>query len=160
MHTFQIRNTHYYSAQNLPASITWETNGTQKLTSEFVDLVDSPLFEPEAFFSVSPKLWTVAGEKREKAIKPDIVKSYYDISKKGQLKFVVGQTQEEWDELDEVVDLFRDAGVDYPVWIMPVGAREEEQQATAGDVARMAFQRGYNVSGRMHVYLFGNAIGT
>ena len=33
----------------------------------------------------------------------------------------------EWDELDEVVDLFRDAGVDYPVWIMPVGAREEEQ---------------------------------
>ena len=155
-----IRNTHYYSAQNLPASITWETNGTQRLTSEFETLVDSPLFEPEAFFSVSPKLWTVAGEKREKAIKPDIVKSYYDISKKGQLKFVVGQTQEEWDELDEVVDLFRDAGVDYPVWIMPVGAREEEQQATAGDVARMAFERGYNVSGRMHVYLFGNAIGT
>ena len=148
-----MRNTHFYSASNLPASITWETIGTQRLTSEFENLVDSPLFEPEAFFSVSPKLWTVAGEKREKAIKPDIVKSYYDISKKGQLKFVVGQTQEEWDELDEVVDLFRDVGVDYPVWIMPVGAREEEQQATAGDVARMAFERGYNVSGLSLIHI-------
>ena len=75
-------------------------------------------------------------------------------------KFVVGQTKEEWEELDEVVNLFRDAGVKYPVWIMPVGARSEEQEATAGDVAKMAFERGYNVSGRMHVYLFGNAIGT
>ena len=43
---------------------------------------------------------------------------------------------------------------------MPTGAREEEQSATAGEVAKMAFDRGYNVSGRMHVYLFGNAIGT
>ena len=47
-----------------------------------------------------------------------------------------------------------------PVWIMPVGAREEEQSATAGEVARKAFQRGYNVAARVHVYLFGNAIGT
>ena len=105
-------------------------------------------------------LWSVACDKRVKAIKPAVVKQYWDVSKKGQLKFVVGQTKEEWEELDEVVDLFRKEGVEYPVWIMPVGAREEEQQATAGDVARMAFERGYNVSGRMHVYLFGNAIGT
>jgi organic radical activating enzyme len=118
------------------------------------------LFEPEAFFSVSPKLWTVAGEKRDKAIKPDVVKSYYELSNKGQLKFVVGSADREWEELDEVVDLFRQAGVWYPVWIMPCGARQEEQELTAGEVAKKAFQRGYNVSGRMHVYLFGNAIGT
>ena len=109
---------------------------------------------------MSPKLWTVAGEKREKAIKPDVVRQYYDTSTKGQLKFVVGPEQEQWDELDEVVAMFRDAGVKYPVWIMPTGARLEEQEETAGDVAKMAFERGYNVSGRMHVYLFGNAIGT
>ena len=148
------------AAENLPSSITWETNGTQRLSDDFVKLVKSPLFKPEAFFSVSPKLWTVAGEKREKAIKPDIVKSYYDVSKNGQLKFVVGPEQEQWDELDEVVALFREAGVKYPIWIMPTGARLEEQEKDAGDVARMAFERGYNVSGRMHVYLFGNAIGT
>lgn len=155
-----IPETVYNAASNVPASVTWETNGTQKLTKEFKEFVGSPLFMSEAFFSVSPKLWTVAGEKRQKAIRPDIVAEYYQLSRKGQLKFVVGQTQEEWDELDEVIELFRAAGVDYPVTIMPVGAREEEQFATAGDVARMAFQRGYNVSGRMHVYLFGNAIGT
>ena len=155
-----IRETQFYAAENLPASVTWETNGTQPLSADFENIVESPLFKPEAFFSVSPKLWTVAGEKRDKAIKQEVVKQYYDVSKNGQLKFVVGQSKEEWEELDEVVNLFRDAGVDYPVWIMPVGAREEEQSATAGDVARMAFERGYNVSGRMHVYLFGNAIGT
>ena len=155
-----IPGTKYMAPSNLPASVTWETNGTQPLYPEFRDLVGSTLHQPEVFFSVSPKLWSVAGEKREKAIKPAVVKQYWDISKKGQLKFVVGQTKEEWEELDEVVNLFRSEGVDYPVWIMPVGAREEEQQATAGDVAKMAFERGYNVSGRMHVYLFGNAIGT
>ena len=155
-----IPGTGHYASSNLPSSVTWETNGTQKLIPEFDDLIDSPLFEPEVFFSVSPKLWTVAGEKREKAIKPEVVKQYYDVSKNGQLKFVVGQTEEEWQELDEVVKIFRAAGVFYPVWIMPTGAREEEQQATAGDVAKMAFERGYNVAGRMHVYLFGNAIGT
>lgn len=155
-----IPETRYKAASNLPASITWETNGTQKLTDDFVSIIASNVFAPEAFFSVSPKLWTVAGEKREKAIKPDIVRSYYDVSKNGQLKFVVGPEEDQWEELDEVVDMFRKAGVKYPVWIMPTGARLEEQEETAGDVARMAFERGFNVSGRMHVYLFGNAIGT
>ena len=43
---------------------------------------------------------------------------------------------------------------------MPTDAREEEQTATAGKVAEEAFKRGYNVAARVHVYLFGNAIGT
>lgn len=155
-----IYGTRFNAAQNLPASITWETNGTQELTDDFVKKVHSQVFGCEPFFSVSPKLWTVAGEKREKAIKPEIVRQYFDVSKRGQLKFVVGPDKEQWEELEEVVAMFREAGVHYPVWIMPTGAREEEQRATAGDVAKMAFERGYNVSGRMHVYLFGNAIGT
>ena len=155
-----VPQTNFNTASNIPASVTWETNGTQRLRDNFVNYLNTDLFQSEIFFSVSPKLWTVAGEKREKAIKPDVVAQYWDLSRKGQLKFVVGPHQEQWDELDEVVDLYRKAGVHYPVWIMPVGAREEEQQATAGDVARMAFHRGYNVSARVHVYLFGNAIGT
>ncbi len=155
-----IYETNYMDASNIPSSVTWETNGTQVLSDNFAEFIRGSLFRPEAFFSVSPKLWTVAGEKREKAIKPDVVRQYYDVSSKGQLKFVVGPEQEQWDELDEIVALFRNAGVKYPVWIMPTGARLEEQEQTAGDVARMAFERGYNVSGRMHVYLFGNAIGT
>jgi organic radical activating enzyme len=73
---------------NLPQSITFETNGTQKLTEEFKELVSS--IDTEIFFSVSPKLWTVAGERREKAIHPELVKEYRAVSGQGQLKFVLG----------------------------------------------------------------------
>ena len=106
------------------------------------------------------ELFTVSGEKPEKAIKPEIVAEYLQASTKGQLKFVVGPLQREWDEMEETVEKFRSAGVDWPVWIMPTGAREEEQTAGAGKVAEEAFKRGYNVAARVHVYLFGNAIGT
>ena len=143
---------------NLPSSMTFETNGTQKLSPLFKQWVkDIP---EEIFFSVSPKLFTVSGEKTEKAIKPEHVKEYAECSNRGQLKFVVGDDRKQWEELENTVRKFRDVGIDWPVWIMPTGAREEEQIATAGKVAEEAFKRGYNVAARVHVYLFGNAIGT
>jgi len=143
---------------NLPASITFETNGTQKLKDSFKWFIaEKPT---EIFFSVSPKLWTVAGEKTAKAIHPEIVKDYYELSNRGQLKFVLGDKDEQWREMEDVIANFKAMGINYPVWVMPVGAREEEQNATAGDVARRAFQRGYNVAARVHVHLFGNLIGT
>ena len=143
---------------NLPSSMTFETNGTQKLRDPFKDWVKR--IDEEVFFSCSPKLWTVAGEEAKKAIIPEVVGEYAELSKAGQLKFVVGSEQQQWDEMESVVEQFKAQGVDWPIWVMPVGAREEEQSATAGDVAKMAFQRGYNVAARVHVYLFGNAIGT
>jgi organic radical activating enzyme len=143
---------------NLPGSMTFETNGTQILREPFKEWVRH--IDTEVFFSVSPKLFTVSGEKTEKAIKPDNVAEYYKLSKSGQLKFVVGATDREWEELESTIQKFRDAGVEWPVWVMPTGAREEEQTATAGKVAEKAFKKGYNVAARVHVYLFGNAIGT
>ena len=98
--------------------------------------------------------------KKEKAIKPEKVKEYAEGSNRGQLKCVVGADRRQWEELENTVKKFRDVGIDWPVWIMPTGAREEEQTATAGKVAEEAFKRGYNVAARVHVYLFGNAIGT
>ena len=143
---------------NLPSSMTFETNGTQKLRQPFIDWVKR--INEEVFFSCSPKLWTVSGEESKKAIIPEVVGEYRQLSDKGQLKFVVGSEQKQWDEMESVIEKFKAEGVDWPIWVMPVGAREEEQTATAGDVAKMAFQRGYNVAARVHVYLFGNAIGT
>ena len=150
---------------NLPKSITWETNGTQPLTDDFVaNFSNKGRYSNELFFSVSPKLWTVAGEKREKAICPDVVAQYHQLATvtkgQGQLKFVVGPSKEQWEEVLEVVDLFRQAGVWWPVWIMPTGATVEEQDASAGDVAKIAYEYGFNVAARVHTYLFGNAIGT
>ena len=143
---------------NLPSSMTFETNGTQMLKPNFIDWVKE--IDTEIFFSCSPKLFTVSGEESKKAIKPEVVAEYRKLSSKGQLKFVVGDKDREWNEMEEALEKFRSAGVDWPVWIMPVGAREEEQSATAGEVAQKAFRRGYNVAARVHVYLFGNAIGT
>lgn len=163
---------HFKTDENLPRSITFETNGTQAFSDDFTRFLESPgTYNTPILFSVSPKLWTVAGEKAAKAIKPEIVAEYHRVgnwinnsfSRKpvsGQLKFVVGSNPDQWEELEDVIQQFRAAGVDWPVYIMPVGATVEEQEATAGDVATMAFQRGYNVSGRLHCYLWGNAIGT
>ena len=143
---------------NLPSSMTFETNGTQKLKDEFKDRVKR--INEEVFFSCSPKLFTVSGEQTKKAIIPEVVAEYRELSKAGQLKFVVGSEQRQWDEMEGAIEKYKALGVDWPIWVMPVGAREEEQTATAGEVAKMAFQRGYNVAARVHVYLFGNAIGT
>lgn len=156
--------------QNLPGSVTFETNGTQMLSDQFFDYITNRgLYNTPMFFSCSPKLWSVAGEKADKAIKPDVVAQYAHASAvinnqwnrpNGQLKFVLGDKKEMWDEVDDVIANFRAAGVDWPVYIMPVGATVEEQEDSGGKVAEIAFKKGYNVSGRLHCHLFGNAIGT
>ena len=143
---------------NLPGSITYETNGTQTLKEPFKEWIRN--CDTEIFFSVSPKLFTVSGEKTDKAIKPETVAEYYKLRKTGQLKFVVGEKDREWEEMESAIEKFRNAGVEWPVWVMPTGAREEEQVSGAGKVAEKAFKKGYNVAARVHVYLFGNAIGT
>jgi 7-carboxy-7-deazaguanine synthase len=154
-----------------PTNITWETNGTQELTDDFFNFVSNRGTHPATpFISCSPKLFTVSGEDRKRAIKPEFVKRYDDMVRlnkstvaertpNGQLKFVLGPKEEQWQELDEVVKLFRAEGVDWPVWIMPVGATVEGQKMVDGDVAKMAQDRGYNVSARVHTYLYGNLIG-
>ncbi len=155
---------------NAPMFITFETNGTQALTDQFYDYFNwygGTVGFPEVFWSVSPKLWTVAGEKADKAIKPENVAKYASVkNSNGQLKFVANGTDECWDEIDSVIEQFRAVGVDWPVWIMPVGATVEGQKAQIkghmyedGEIADMALQRGWNVSARVHTYLWGNKIG-
>ena len=144
--------------------MTWETNGTQPLTSEFSDYFGA--YPGEVFFSVSPKLFTTSGEKPEDAIKPEIVKQYENLSPFGQLKFVVSGTQKSWDELDMTIEKFREAGVTYPVWVMGVGATLEAQKGTEAGyigeahIATEAYKRGYNYSSRVHVHIWGNTMGT
>ena len=155
----------YYDAnkQTIP-SVTFETNGTQPLTDEFVAYWANN-FSTELFFSFSPKLWTVAGEKREKAILPEIVADYHGLSHQGQLKFVCNGADDAWNEIEEVVQLYRRAGVTYPVWIMPLGGTVEGQKGEVGGhipahvIADEALRRGYRVSARVHAYLWENIIG-
>lgn len=149
---------------DFPLYMTWETNGTQELTSEFTDYFTE--YPGEVFFSVSPKLFTTSGEQPSDAIKPQIVKTYENMSPYGQLKFVVSGTNESWDELEETIEVFRKAGVTYPVWVMGVGATLEAQKGTEAGyigeakIATEAFKRGYNYTSRVHVHIWGNTMGT
>jgi 7-carboxy-7-deazaguanine synthase len=156
---------HWIAEGDYPKSVTFETNGTQPLTDEFIEFFKE--YDGELFFSVSPKLWTVAGEKAKRAILPEVIAQYNDsfsildsnVFSYGQLKFVVGPKEEQWEEMEQVIALLREQRVDWPIWIMPVGATVEGQKLVDGDVAKMAYQRGYNVSARVHTYLWGNVVG-
>jgi len=147
-------------------NVTFETNGTRPLTEELTTTLIANSFETEFFFSVSPKIWSTSGEKDK--IFPEIVLGYQKASyiptvsrPQGQLKFVCNGSLASWSEIENAVNQFRDAGVMYPIWIMPVGATEESQNEDR--VARMAeetMDRGWNVAARVHCYIWGNQIGT
>ena len=146
---------------NAPKNITIETNGTKPLTDEFIAFFgDSNKWQGELFFSCSPKLFTVSGERSERAIQPHVIRGYTELTNAGQLKFVVGTEERQWDELKAHLAAFREAGVIYPVTIMPVGARDEEQQKVAAEVSNRAMDEGFYVSARVHVYVYGNVIGS
>ena len=164
----------FFEAHNCPMYVTVETNGTKPIKDELVEMISrlymsdefGGLIEderggPEWFWSCSPKLWSTAGEKPKKAIKPENLAGYAEASNHGQLKYVVNGTQQSWDEVEEHTAAFREAGVNWPVYIMPVGATMEEQsEDVIPEIAVEAMKRGYFFSGRLHCYVFGNQIGT
>ena len=118
---------YFENISNIPRSVTYETNGTVDLNSSFTNFWQNKS-SYELFFSISPKLFSVSGEKQIDAIFPEIVKQYFELSHRGQLKFVLGKENEQWEEMEEVINLFRKNGVEYPVYIMPVGSLEEDQK--------------------------------
>lgn len=155
-----IPGTNKRKENNYPRYVTFETNGTQKLTPQFTEFLNIHSRYTRFMFSVSPKLFTVSGEKNAKAIKPDNVFGYQQITDKGQLKFVLGLEDRQWKEMEQVTKQFRDAGVTYPVYIMPVSALVEDQEKIAAQVCDRALSEGYHVAPRVHCYVYGNSIGT
>ena len=140
--------------------ITFETNGTQPLTVEFTAYLNDWLhekFEREITFSVSAKL-SNSGEKREDAIKPEIVCSYQKVGYT-YLKFVVATSQDIADAEHAVAE-YRAAGFTGHVYLMPVGGVETVYTLNARNVAMAAMQRGWRYSDRLQVPLFQNEWGT
>jgi organic radical activating enzyme len=141
--------------------ITFETNGTQKLTEEFKDyLLDwtgSGAFNRGLTFSVSAKL-SCSGEKREEAIRPDIVCEYQELGYT-YLKFVVATEDDAYEAL-EVSDIYRLAGFEGPIYLMPVGGVESVYTLNNRRVAELAMKAGLRYSDRLQVPLFKNEWGT
>ena len=138
---------------NKPAYVTIETNGTQPIRDVFHGARVS-----EVFWSVSPKL-SPSGESWADTIKPDVVKSYRQFYNMGQLKFVCDGSETAWDEVARAVAAYREQGIAWDVWIMPVGADIQGQQRIAAQVSDRALELGYNVAARVHTYVYGNVIG-
>ena len=145
---------------NMPNFVTVETNGTRPINDDLANYIqDWSAGGREWYWSLSPKLWSTAGEKPKKAIQPEVIGKYAQVSPHGQLKYVVNGTDESWEEVEHNTKLFRDAGCNFPVWIMGVGGTFEGLVQTEASIADEAIQRGYNYTSRVHVHIYGNAIG-
>lgn len=141
-------------------NITFETNTTQLLRPELYDYLDNYHRRYEVTFSCSPKL-SVSGEKWEDAIKPEVARQYMSIPHSNlYLKFVVADRQDV-EEVEQAVSEYRRAmNREVPVYLMPLGGRSEEYTMTTLDVAKLAMEKGWRFTPRLHINLFGNAWGT
>ena len=139
--------------------ITFETNGTQKLTPEFKEFLSEWSFGSggEITFSVSAKL-PCSGEKWEDAICPEVVCEYEQVGT-AYLKFVVANEQDAEDAF-RAADEFKKAGFKGHVYLMPVGGVESVYQLNNKAVALMAMKKGWRYSDRLQVPLFKNEWGT
>ena len=143
--------------------ITFETNGTQKLSDEFKQYLHTWAhhhdqdFWREITFSVSAKL-PCSGEKWEDAICPEIVCEYEDVGYT-YLKFVVA-TEQDVNDAECAVGAYRAAGFTGPVYIMPIGGVERVYTLNNRAVAEMAMRKGWRYSDRLQVPLFKNEWGT
>ena len=143
--------------------ITFETNGTQKLSPEFLEYLCnwqdnlSEGTKREITFSVSAKL-PCSGESWEDAIKPEIVTAYETVGT-AYLKFVVA-TEQDITDAECAVGAYRSAGFTGHIYLMPVGGVESVYNLNAKNVALAAMKRGWRYSDRLQVPLFKNEWGT
>lgn len=137
--------------------ITFETNGTQKLTPELTEYIYSHDFSKKFTFSVSAKL-SCSGEKEEERIRPDIVHSYEGYGHV-YLKLVVA-TEDDCMEALKTVERYRSNGFRGHVYLMPVGGVESVYVLNNRRVAEFAMKHGLRYSDRLQVPLFKNAWGT
>jgi organic radical activating enzyme len=141
--------------------LTFETNGTQKLTPEFKNYLiawsDRYTKQREVTFSVSAKL-PVSGEKWEEAILPEVVCDYEKVGYT-YLKFVIA-SEEDLVDAKQAVQQYRNSGFKGPVYIMPIGGVERVYSLNNRRVAEMAMREGWRYSDRLQVPLFKNEWGT
>jgi 7-carboxy-7-deazaguanine synthase len=141
--------------------ITFETNGTQKLTKDFKQYLHDWGIEKRGWnrltFSVSAKL-SCSGESREEAIRPDIVCEYEEVGYT-YLKFVIA-TEADAKEAIDTLAVYRATGFKGPCYLMPVGGVESVYHLNNRAVADFAMRNGLRYSDRLQVPLFKNEWGT
>jgi organic radical activating enzyme len=141
--------------------ITFETNGTQKLTAEFKEYLHNWGIEKRGYtsltFSVSAKL-PCSGEAWEDAVRPDVVCEYEEVGT-AYLKFVIA-TEQDFADAECAIAAYRKAGFKGHVYLMPVGGVESVYALNNRNVADLAMRNGLRYSDRLQVPLFKNEWGT
>ncbi|HEV7887792.1 MAG TPA: 7-carboxy-7-deazaguanine synthase QueE [Acidimicrobiales bacterium] len=128
------------SPASSPRRIEVETAGTIAPRPELVALVDQ--------FNVSPKLAN-SGNPLDRRYKPDVLRAFQDTGK-AVFKFVaVGPA-----DLDEIAGF----GLS-PVWVMPEGTTSEAVREGMAGLADAVLARGWNLTPRLHVELWGDKRG-
>jgi 7-carboxy-7-deazaguanine synthase len=144
-------------------NLTFETNGTQPLSDELKSyLLGRSVEGLKITYSISAKL-PCSGEKWEEAIKPFVVKDYINkgtiTSRYSYFKFVVA-TEEDVRDAHRAIDEYKAAGVNIPVYLMPVGGVNSVYELNERQVADYCRDNGLRFSPRIQVPLYKNAWGT
>ena len=124
-----------------------ETNGTLAPNTDTTRLVGR--------FNVSPKLAN-SGVAAERAIVPDALRAFAALGREGRaaFKFVVSEP-DDLDEVQAIVDA-HDLG---PVYVMPEGRTAEAVLGGGRRLADAVVARGWNLTTRLHVVLWGDERG-
>jgi organic radical activating enzyme len=128
-----------------------ETAGTIMPTEDIRDYIDQ--------FVVSPKLRN-SGNVIKKAYKPQVLRSLAETG--AYFKFVVRDSTDsrclgDFDEIDRIVE---DVAIDRRrVMIMPEGTTVDSQLVGITAIADQALERGYGLSLRQHILIWGDKRG-
>ena len=121
-----------------------ETAGTLAPNDQLVSLVTR--------FNVSPKL-SNSGMDLERRYKPAVLRAL-EATRKAAFKFVVSD-EESLEEVESIVDECRL----HDVWVMPEGVTPEGITGRSRDLAEAVLRRGWNLTTRLHVLLWGDERG-
>ncbi|MFE2727139.1 7-carboxy-7-deazaguanine synthase QueE [Kitasatospora sp. NPDC059327] len=125
-------------------TVEFETNGTLAPPQRLV--------EAGVHWNVSPKL-SGARVAKERRIVPETLRAFAALER-ARFKFAVTALE----ELDEIEALEAEFGLD-PVWVMPEGTNREAVRAGLQELAQPVIDRGWNLSGRLHIEIWGNRRG-
>jgi organic radical activating enzyme len=120
-----------------------ETNGTRP-----------PLQNTEVDYNVSPKL-SNSGVVRQKAWRSGAIEA---LKQTGRVnwKFVIANSS----DVDEVNEFVKTYGIPpWRVWLMPEGKTAEKVEQGLKDLAPIAIEYGFRLSGRQHVTIWGDKRG-
>lgn len=121
-----------------------ETAGTIAPSDELAAMV--------ARFNVSPKL-SNSGMPVERRYKPDVLRAF-EATRKASFKFVVSEIA----HLDEVHTVVSECGL-REVWVMPEGVTPDAVVTRGAALAEAVVARGWNMTTRLHVLLWGDERG-